>query len=228
MIQGIIAAAGQASRINGIPKFLLPLTGSDNYLLNRTINILNDSGADLISIGLSDYTYNISKPFIDGLNAQQVKTKTMNETILKLINKDAEIFVCVMPDTYFDNPDGVSKSVEILKKSSAIASINLWKARPSQIGSVGQVEIDSDLVKTVKDKDSSCVFPYVWGTVAWKIELNEYIFPEDPHIGYAVQKAVEDGKKVNYVLNDGSYFDCGTVEQYWKLVNYLTKGIKAE
>ena len=133
-----------------------------------------------------------------------------------------------MPDTYFDNPDGVSKSVEMLKKSSAIASINLWKARPSQIGSVGQVEIDSDLVKTVKDKDSSCVFPYVWGTVAWKIELNEYIFPEDPHIGYAVQKAVEDGKQVNYVLNDGSYFDCGTVEQYWKLVNYLTKGIKAE
>ena len=41
MILGIIAAAGQASRISGIPKFLLPLTGNDNYLLNRTINIRN-------------------------------------------------------------------------------------------------------------------------------------------------------------------------------------------
>ena len=28
---GIIAAAGQASRLNGIPKFLLPLIGDDNF-----------------------------------------------------------------------------------------------------------------------------------------------------------------------------------------------------
>ena len=227
MIQGIIAAAGQASRINGIPKFLLPLTGSDNYLLNRTINILNDSGADLISIGLSDYTYNISKPFIDGLNAQQVKTKTMNETI-QILNKDhGNISICIMPDTYFDNPSGVPKSVELLKNNDSIASICIWKLRKSQRGSVGQVEIDGDRVVSVNDKDENCNFPYVWGTVAWKKELNKYIDAKDPHIGYAVQKATENGEKISYVLNDGYYFDCGTVEQYWKLINYLTLGKEA-
>ena len=221
---GIIAAAGQASRLNGIPKFLLPLIGDDKYLLNRTINILKECGVDKINIGLSEYTNKIAEPFIDGLNVSKCSTKTMNETI-QILNKDhGNISICIMPDTYFDNPSGVPKSVELLKNNDSIASICIWKLRKSQRGSVGQVEIDGDRVVSINDKDENCNFPYVWGTVAWKKELNKYIDAKDPHIGYAVQKATENGEKISYVLNDGYYFDCGTVEQYWKLINYLTLG----
>ena len=198
---GIIAAAGQASRLNGIPKFLLPLIGDDKYLLNRTINILKECGVDKINIGLSEYTNKIAEPFIDGLNVSKCSTKTMNETI-QILNKDhGNISICIMPDTYFDNPSGVPKSVELLKNNDSIASICIWKLRKSQRGSVGQVEIDGDRVV--------------------------YIDAKDPHIGYAVQKATENGEKISYVLNDGYYFDCGTVEQYWKLINYLTLGKEA-
>ena len=165
---GIIAAAGQASRLNGIPKFLLPLIGDDKYLLNRTINILKECGVDKINIGLSEYTNKIAEPFIDGLNVSKCSTKTMNETI-QILNKDhGNISICIMPDTYFDNPSGVPKSVELLKNNDSIASICIWKLRKSQRGSVGQVEIDGDRVVSVNDKDENCNFPYVWGTVAWK------------------------------------------------------------
>tara|TARA_B100001093_G_scaffold295489_1_gene281810 strand:- start:17897 stop:18583 length:687 start_codon:yes stop_codon:yes gene_type:complete len=228
MILGIIAAAGKASRLNGIPKFLLPLIGNDQYLLKRTINILNDCGVDQINIGLSDYTKKIAQPFIDGLNITECSTDTMNETIQIITSDQADISICIMPDTYFDNPEGVSESVRLLSQEDSIASICIWKIRSSQQGSVGQVSVDSNKVVSVKDKDAKCNFPYVWGTVAWKKELNNYIDEKDPHIGYAVQKAVENGEKISYVLNKGHYFDCGTVEQYWKLINYITLNKEAD
>jgi len=172
-----------------------------------------------------DNTYSkLPEPFREKINPVKVKNPKLillNESLAKDLNLDfSEISQSELSAIFTGN--------KLPKNSDSIASICIWKLRKSQHGSVGQVNISGDRVLSVRDKDESCNFPYVWGTVAWKKQLNKYIDAKDPHIGYAVQKATENGEKINYVLNDGYYFDCGTVEQYWKLINYISFGKEAD
>ena len=108
---GLIAAAGLASRINGIPKFLLPITKNKNLITNSFVWLENTGVEKFICATNETFQPILSK--LDGLDnflrpddIKIVNTKTMNETINNIIPinaKEDDIFTTIMPDTYFDD-----------------------------------------------------------------------------------------------------------------------------
>ena len=161
----ILPASGDAIRIGGLPKFLLPLSQGSllKILINKCQNLANN---------------NI---FIIGL-----KTQTMSETILKLyriVHQTITFFA--MPDTYFLG-NHFNRMLEILEKSNADICLGVWKIRPEQKGRLGQCKFnDQFLLKDIIDKDITCEYEWGWGIAVWKPVLWKYINPKDPQVGYA-------------------------------------------
>ena len=78
--------------------------------------------------------------------------------------------------------------------------------------------INDNLIVDVVDKNEEIKYDYLWGTVLFKNTLWEFINKDDPHIGYSFKPAIENGLKLSYVVAEGRYYDCGTVDEYWEMV----------
>ena len=76
----------------------------------------------------------------------------------------------------------------------------------------------NNTVLEMVDKKPDNGFEYAWGALTFNRKLEQYINNQDPHIGYAVKESVNKGEKVSVSLIEGSYFDCGTPEEYIKLL----------
>ena len=59
------------------------------------------------------------------------------------------------------------------------------------------------------------------GVFTFSRELEKYIVSKDPHVGYALKNAIEDGQDITYKNINGEYFDCGTPEEYLSLLTKL-------
>ena len=103
----IIPAAGKASRIGGIPKFLLPIA-SDNFLIKFHSNLVNnvDTHVHKAIVVSSEYFETVKRL---ELNAEifEANTSTMNETVAFAIDRFPEInnYLLTMPDTFFNDSD---------------------------------------------------------------------------------------------------------------------------
>ena len=85
---------------------------------------------------------------------------------------------------------------------------------------MGQCKIEEDRILKVVDKDQ-IVNLSILGVIAWRGRYSKYINDND-HIGYSINPAIEDGAVVGYVNSDSEYYDCGTIDEYWKLLEILT------
>ena len=228
---GLIAAAGLASRINGIPKFLLPITKNKNLITNSFVWLQNTGVEKFICATNETFQPILSK--LDGLDnflrpddMKIVNTKTMNETINKLIPKTAEpddIFVTMMPDTYFDDHGLGKKIIKKLEKEENLeAVVGLFQMREDQRGKLGQCQVNDNFITEVIDKSESCNFKYIWGVIAWRNSYGKYIVNSDLSIGLSINRAIKDKKQVGFVVSSSTYFDCGSVDEYWKLIKFLT------
>ena len=228
---GLIAAAGQASRINGIPKFLLPIKNNKNLITNSFVWLQNAGVEKFICATNKTFQPILSK--LDGLDnflrpddIKIVNTKTMNETINKLIPKTAEpddIFVTMMPDTYFDDHGLGKKIIKKLEKEENLeAVVGLFQMREDQRGKLGQCQVNDNFITEVIDKSESCNFKYIWGVIAWRNSYGKYIVNSDLSIGLSINRAIKDKKQVGFVVSSSNYFDCGSVDEYWKLIKFLT------
>jgi CTP:molybdopterin cytidylyltransferase MocA len=121
-MDGILPAAGQSSRMRGLPKFLLPC--DDNYvtLLEYHIGMMYES-CDVIWIP----TRSEFVQLIESLNFPRDKvvilpltTRSMTETVMNVLNISGSMsFLLEMPDTFYQ---GV-KPVDILNHSPVIADL---------------------------------------------------------------------------------------------------------
>ena len=221
----LIPAAGKASRLSGIPKFLLPLPEESN-LLKHHLNLSNDI-KEINSVKIATNTtfapilnnqINISKNRkIQGINL--MNTKTMNKTLMNLRGHDADSHLLTMPDTYISDNSLIKKMVRLFKEDSEVDVIlGIWNVRNEQRHKVGQCKISGNYVTKVVDKNSKVKYQYLWGTVLFKNSLWKYIKPNDPHIGYSFPAAINNNLKIRYVKSDGNYYDCGTIDEYWQLI----------
>ena len=136
----LIPAAGQATRMRGLPKFLLPIDESYTTLLeNHIINISNIlDNHNRILIGIRPDLL----PIVKSLNLSsenvifiEMVTSTMNETILNLTeNSDSHYFQLIMPDTYFL---GVQPYAQ-LEPNPELCDLAIWKIRDEQRGKLSQ------------------------------------------------------------------------------------------
>ena len=217
-IYGIVPLAGNATRMNSIPKFLLPYKIGLS-LLDNVISVYYENGITNIEGGVSEMNNLLLHN--DKLNKTVMKTKTMAETVYNIVNKvnrheNDDKNILVMPDTFFTIKNEISEMIVMLDKYEIV--IMLWKIKDYQKGKVGQCRIENNNITDIVDKDIHCNYHYFWGCIGWKSSLNKYIDPEWETIGNLVKKSIDLGISIGYIINEGNYYDCGTYSEYFTMI----------
>lgn len=218
-MDAILPAAGLATRMRGIPKFLLPC--DDKYVSLVEVHI-----TQLLEVCETVWipTRPESVPLLASLGIAQervailpIATATMTETVLRVLNlSSSPFFQLVMPDTYFSGEMPYGR----LNRAPVCADVACWEIRDNQRGKLGQVRIsDAGVALELRDKDPHCPFVHAWGALSFSRELARHMRPSDPHVGYALAAAVEQGHAVTAFVLEGRYYDCGTPTEYLEMLN---------
>lgn len=216
-MDAIIPAAGLATRMRGIPKFLLPCDSTYNTLIEAHISALLD---------ICEIVWIPTRPemvlLLDSLGLAKdrvvilpMTTENMTQTVNKVLQiAKTENFHLVMPDTFFHG----EKPYSILNSTPNLVDLACWKIRDDQKGKLGQVNIENGTVIDMKDKDPNCNYEHSWGSLTFARELMNYADSSDPHIGYAVRNALKSGESITARVMHGKYFDCGTPTEYLNML----------
>jgi hypothetical protein len=216
-MDAIIPAAGLATRMRGIPKFLLPCDDTYTTLIELHISQLLEqcetiwipTRPELVllldSLGLAQ----------DRVVILPMQTENMTQTVQKVtqISKQ-EYFQLIMPDTFFFG----EKPYALLDPEPSIVELACWKIRDDQKGKLGQVLIENNEVKEMKDKDPNCLFEHSWGALSFSRKLLSFANTTDPHIGYAVRSALASDMRISAKVMSGEYYDCGTPSEYLSML----------
>jgi len=218
-ILGIIPLGGNATRMKNIPKYLLPCK-LDYTLLDNTIETFNKNSISDIIAGVSVIN-SIILQNNNKIDKLVLKTKTMAETVYKLINSNPIYSnnyknILIMPDTYFIVNNELNDMKDMLNHYDIVVIV--WKIKDYQIGKVGQCSIINNEITDVIDKDVNCKYPHFWGCIGWNSIMNQYIIPEWETIGNLIKKAIELDIKVGSIVSEGNYYDCGTFDEYFKMI----------
>ena len=224
---GLLPCAGTASRLFNLPKFMLPLRDDNRSLLSNWIDILINNKCDKIIIGTSE----INNKFIEHIVHTQLShisdkiiiklvgiTTTMNETVLLMLkNEDYKIAIMGMADTYIDKLS--HKLIEnVISQDNITVGAYVWNIRDTQVGKIGQCEIEDNMIIKIVDKDINCDYNYGWGAIVFKPTFEQYILRDQLHLGYSMQLITD---KIPCEIMTGQYFDCGTINGYTEYLNYM-------
>ena len=222
---GIIPAAGDALRMFQIPKFLLPI--DDSYLLACLQSRMHRAGARDVYTGVHPRHYNLPALRPERTHAYYVETDTMNETVLAARDKAGDQDVLFgMPDTYWTDEDVYIQLAYELGRRSAVAAVALWNTPREYISKRGMImNMDGNRILEIKDKPQGMFYHQnlCWGAMAWSSTFWQYILPEDAHVGFALQRAIDAGQEVQGVVMDGQFWDCGTPDEYFDCIRALGK-----
>lgn len=211
---GLLPAGGRATRIHMVPKFLLPLR--ETYLLDFHLKQMQAAGLTDVFLCASHATAPLLAPYMrPGVHMTVGDTGTLNGDLLQMANRQAVVYA--MPDTYWTGEQVISRLAAWLPGLNPIALAAVWPLRDDQRGHLGQCRIEKECITDIVDKDPACPYPWVWGALAWSAAFWRYLEPDDPHPGYALRKAIQDGQRVGAVMVDGDYYDCGTFDGYARL-----------
>lgn len=221
-MQLILPAAGKASRMRGLPKFLLPCTNEYLTLIERHINFLIDS-VENIWIPTSPQYVNLLSSLIEEnkkINIVPVSSNTMSETVkVTMTNINKNKYTLIMPDTYFSDDKTYEKIISA--DTNHVANLICWKTRPSQEGKLGEVSFSNNgKLEAIIDKPVKQVYQHSWGAVTFTSDLYNFIDPQEPHIGYAIESAAQQNI-INCIEVKGDYYDCGTPDEYIELIKKI-------
>lgn len=235
----LIPAAGLATRLGGLPKFLLPIPG-------RNVEFAPNKGVELQTLLAKHIGYarkfselciiltrpenaHLISPYLEPNSVEMLAltTNTMTETVLRATRIiPAKETLILMPDTFF------SKDFDPLVmalSADELASVAVWPIRKEQIGTVGQVKL-SELalphprVIEHQDKSEESNLPWLWGAMNLSPRALQNLKEGMPHIGYLLdivlsKKLETETYCVGARIQNGDYFDCGTPQGYFSLVS---------
>ena len=212
----IIPAAGTASRLRGLPKFLLPTHTNKETLIERHIAHLRHF-FDEILIGINpDFSRILSSVVSEDhqIKKYELSTNTMMETVVQLAGKSLnDNFVLVMPDTYFSDYSEIKNLLE--KDMSHPSALICWNIKDYQLGKLGQVYIDvANHVMEIQDKNIDCPFKTFWGVAIFSRKNLLESKDADSHVGFLFERLIKKGEIVMGYRVSGDYYDCGTQEEY--------------
>ena len=153
-----------------------------------------------------------------------VESQTVSETILKMIEAfPSADYMFGMPDTFFI---GENPYKTLLNDEYNDLNLALWKIEKDQIGTLGQIKLDSkNNIIDIKDKDNKCKYELFWGAMKFNLNFINFINKNDSHPGLAIKPAITNNIKYKASIINGKYFDCGTMDQYKKMIVYDTDGV---
>lgn len=219
-IKTFVPAAGLATRMGGIPKFLMPISDKST-LLGFHIDNLKKIKNNEISIGTNKKFYKILQDIYKEISIKELTSSSMVQTVTKLNLENKKLSLVIMPDTYFENYKIVEDMRTKIISSNLDVVLGLWKIKQSQIGKLGQCILEGDKVKKIIDKDVNCKEEYFWGLIMWKPSFNNFIIDTDSHFGVSLNRAIENKLKIGHVISQDEYFDCGTFNEYQNLLKNL-------
>lgn len=220
---GILPAAGKASRIGGIPKFMLPLSNLHPTLLSFHLGEL---------LAVCDFVLIPTRPewveLVQSVAGDDSRTEvfgiysqTMSETVARSLGRmDWDWAILGLPDTYVSG--GISPYSQLAERASTLESdgelallLTAFHTHPNQIGQVGSVEIgEGNLVTQHADKQESANFGNHWGQMAFRTEALRLLSSESPHTGHMIDPIIQAGGHVEAVRSTATYLDCGTLTGY--------------
>lgn len=222
---GLLPAAGRATRIGGLPKWLLPVP--EGSLLNLHVQRLQAAGATKVYIGAGYHNSGLLYQYAPaGTETYLVNSKSMPETVKAAgAHLDTnEPVILAMPDTYWTDATILSRlAAALLDDTSTIAGAALWEVNAVQARKLGVCAVGSDRITAVIDKSETTDLRRAWGVLAWRKAFWQYIAPGDAHMGVALQRAIDAGKTVCAVYAAGPYYDCGTTDDYFQCIRELTE-----
>lgn len=224
----VLPVGGSASRMQGLPKFLLPFD-SESVLIEKHITAALDNEFSKVVVIVRDNFFEITSLYLSKFDSRvqiiklDVRTKTMCETLLlglkgmKFTLEDQ--IVVALADTAFSR----IQYQEIYSKALTLTSdpqLILFEGTEEQFGKLGQVEIDQhENVTAMKDKVPGCRFKFFWGIASFPYSLFERVDEIEAHIGISIQKWLDDGLVVKGIPVNSLYFDCGTFSEYRRFMN---------
>ena len=231
MTVGLMPIGGNARRMNGIPKFLLPVVDSSmlavlyERMLRVTPKIILDVNAR------NREWVEMNTP--DGALIYEWNAEPMSRALLLAREHIAteQTVLFGMPDTYWTDENVYETLLDNI--GDAIVNVAVWYTEPKHRSKRGMCINDggfngSARLMEVIDKPSKDTaihnetgrFLLVdgWGAMVWQPEFWQYIFPEDPHVGFALQRAIEVGENVRGYNFPGKYYDCGTPDEYYECI----------
>ena len=221
-MDAIIPAAGMATRMRGLPKFLLPCDDVYTSLIELHISQLLEQCETVWiptrpELVLLLDSLGVSK---DRVVILPMQTENMTQTVLKVLQiSNQEHFQLIMPDTFFSG----EKPYALLNPKPKTADLACWQIRPDQRGKLGQVLIEDSRVKQIEDKNPDCSFEHSWGALTFNRNLLKYSNISDPHIGYSLRSALIGGESISATSMSGKYFDCGTPSEYLEMLQEVLK-----
>ncbi len=218
---GLIPAAGRAERLHGLPKFLLPV--GDSYLLDILCRRMKAAGAAHLYIGANSENFDLVRRYATcGAHVYAVDSHTMSETVLAArtyLDLDEDVLFA-MPDTYWTAENAFAYFTGRPYVEHEVAMALLWYTLPGQSRTLGVCMTNVGLmdgyryIRQVIDKPRDIEFGVAWGAIRWQKRFWGFIAPDDPHVGFALQRAIEDDWRVRGFLTYGRYHDCGTLIGY--------------
>lgn len=222
----IIPAAGSATRMGGIPKYLLPTNLNADPIIKFHLQMAQEAElgcAVLTHPSMTQYVGElISNWRFSNVHVLPLLSKSMTFTVIeaiKLFHSNHDVFSISMPDTYFEDSNGFSAEFLLQLRGNA-PSLGLWRIQDSQIGKLGQVDIDFDSMRVVKmvDKNPLCDFKFSWGMMALNGQAIQSLHEDDAHPGISFEKLI-DHEFISSSLATGSYIDCGTPSEYFSFLS---------
>lgn len=216
---GILPVAGKATRIHGLPKFLLPVPGG--YLLER---MLSRMGVPCLIGTHPDNAALMSSYKRPEDTVYQVVTRDMPETLLAAREAAGTEPVLVgMPDTYWTDEQVFQRLADYLTHGAmcAAAVFHVSASMASHLG-VCRLTSPGQRLAAVENKCPQTEPRWIWGALAWRPEFWQYLRPEDVHCGAALERALAHGVDIPLYFADGQYYDNGTPEGYFRCIRDLT------
>lgn len=220
LIDAILPTAGKATRMRGLPKFLLPAGPDYLTLIERHVSELLQYCSTVWVPTRPEQTILLETLGIssDRVVVVPMVTATMTETVMRIGGiSGAEKFMMIMPDTYFAG----EKPYSYLAESAHPMNLAAWKIRPEQLGKLGQLEISNlpeGRVTAAEDKNPSCEYPNSWGAMSFTRDALTFGNVDMPHTGYLLPKLLEARISIHARVMDGLYYDCGTPAEYVEML----------
>jgi hypothetical protein len=219
---GLLPAAGTATRMSGLPKFLLPISENHQCLLTYHVDLMAPH-VDHIIIPTRPEWANLLKSFDfeSTVDVVEMTTHTMAETVKRALEgRDFDSCVLGMPDTYFV---GGNPYLELGGIQEADVSLAVFATRPEQVGKVGSVALDGEgRVTDHADKELDRDFGHHWGVIEFGANVEKFLSPDATTGGYLISEALTRSLNVRGYVAGYPYFDCGTFREYLQCLTFLS------
>lgn len=221
MAIGILPASGSASRLNGLPKFVLPVSETKS-LLQWHVDLMSRA-CKSVTVSTRNRWIILVKDLMLNANILEREPSTMADAVLKMSLGVTDDIIIGMPDVYIHN--STNNFYQDLLSSDGDVVLATWDYQPQSMrGKIGQVLADDKgNVLSVVDKDPNCDYPEMWGALLFRNGAINKIDVTGGSVLNKVNDWISEGVSVKRVKMSGEYIDAGTLEGLIRLYTSLGK-----